>query len=81
MAVRFHRKLAHSECTAHLFNVTGGGAVVHEDIDSGLFETIQSLTAEELLELQSDAEPSGVADQLRAMVARIERLGRDERPL
>lgn len=38
----------------------------HLDVDSGLLESIQNMSAEELVALQAEAEASGAAQQLRA---------------
>jgi len=40
----------------------------HFDVDSGLLESIQNMSVDELVALQMEAEASGVAQQLRAMM-------------
>jgi len=49
------------------------------ELDSGLTESIQNLTVEELVQLKAEAEASGMADHLRAMVNGADIAGLRER--
>ncbi len=47
------------------------------DVDSGLLESIQNMTANDLEQLQADAETSSGAGQLRAMMACVEQFAHE----
>lgn len=40
----------------------------HGDVDSGLLESIQNMSVDELVALQAEVEASGAAEQLRTMM-------------
>ncbi len=45
------------------------------DVDSGLLESINQMTVEELVALQAEVEATGAAAQLRMMMGCVKRLG------